>query len=226
MASSFNRAEPAVERGRLIPSEFVAPVGDHVYVLGALQPGWRSRFNPGEYSEITQTASPDPGSRIVRLSCRLRGPARMPLLSALEPFVLSPGQTLVFSVAGAAAVAVTIDAADFANVAAARAAELAAVINRDLAGASARLEGDGSFSIVSDAEGRRSGVASLGGTGAPAVGFQALAWRASLRVNGVEAFSTLIAPGDLRDLSDFGAALPGFGAGPYPITFRLEVVAL
>lgn len=222
-ASAFFIGETGVETGRVDPSAFNAPEGSSVFILGTQTKGWKQTFVIGDELEVAQTDTPPGGSKVVRFKARLRGPDSMPLLSGLENFALADAQTLIFSVDGGANQTVTLATADFAAIGAARAFELAGVINRDLNGATARLSGDGSLTVLSDSIGRRSRVQIIGGTAAAAVAFDELVWIASAEIAGTEVFTTRILPGDERDLSDFGAATPGFGAGPYEIKFTLKV---
>lgn len=65
-----------------------------------------------------------------------------------EPFALSDGETLVLRVNGGEQLVATFNTADFVAIGAATAAEVAAVINADIAGVTASDDGSGKVQIV------------------------------------------------------------------------------
>jgi len=79
-----------------------------------------------------------------------------------QPYNLTNGWTLLVSVNGAGAQAATFNTGDFVAIGAATAAEVAAVIETDIAGVTADVQG-GKVVITSDARGTGSGVQITGG---------------------------------------------------------------
>jgi hypothetical protein len=88
------------------------------------------------------------------------------------PFALVDGQTLTLRFDGGAEQTVTLAAADFADIGAATADELAAVINAQIADGRATVEA-GILTLSSDTEGSSSQVEVTGGTANPTLGFAA-----------------------------------------------------
>jgi hypothetical protein len=88
------------------------------------------------------------------------------------PFALADGQALTLRFDGGAEQTVTLAAADFADIGAATADELAAVINAQIAGGKATVEA-GTLTLSSDTEGSSSQVEVTGGTANPTLGFAA-----------------------------------------------------
>jgi hypothetical protein len=87
-----------------------------------------------------------------------------------EPYALVNGQTLTVSIDGGAVQTITFNTAAFVDIGAATAAEVAAVINGQLVGGFADLDG-GDPRIKSDKRGTSSGVNVTGGTANAALGF-------------------------------------------------------
>ena len=87
-----------------------------------------------------------------------------------ELFTLADGQTLLVEVDEGAAQTVLFENADFGDITNATAAEVAAVITTDLAGAAA-IDASGKVRIESDTNGTGSSIRVVGGTAAPALGF-------------------------------------------------------
>lgn len=83
--------------------------------------------------------------------------------SAVGPFALANGQQLTLAIDGGSVQTVTFLTSQFANIAAATALEVAAVINASIVGASATVVG-GKVRITSDQLGTASGVNITGGT--------------------------------------------------------------
>ena len=89
-----------------------------------------------------------------------------------EPFALADGQTLTVRIDGGAVQTITFLASEFGAIGAATAAEVAAVINAKIAGASATVTGAGArVTITSDRRGTSSSVEVTGGTANGALGF-------------------------------------------------------
>ncbi len=86
------------------------------------------------------------------------------------PFALTDGQTLTLRFDGGAEQTVTLAAADFVDIGAATADELAAAINAQIAGGKATVE-TGILNLSSDIEGSSSQVEVTGGTANPTLGF-------------------------------------------------------
>ena len=87
-----------------------------------------------------------------------------------ETYVLVDGQTLTVAVDGGGAATATFETADFSNIALATAAEVAAVITTDIAGATA-ADVSGSVVITSDTTGASSNLTVTGGTANALLGF-------------------------------------------------------
>lgn len=87
-----------------------------------------------------------------------------------ETYALSDGETLTVKVDGGAVQTATFNTGDFAAIGAALAAEVAAVIVTDIAGASA-IDAGGSVRIESDLDGSGSSIEVTGGTANGALGF-------------------------------------------------------
>lgn len=87
-----------------------------------------------------------------------------------ETFALSDGQTLTVSVDGGGDQTATFNTGDFGDIANATAAEVAAVIDADLTGASAAASA-GAVVITSDLTGETSSLQVTGGTANAALGF-------------------------------------------------------
>ena len=87
-----------------------------------------------------------------------------------ETYTLVDGQTLTVAVDGGGAQTATFNTADFADIANATAAEVAAVITTDITGATAS-DSSGSVLIVSDTTGETSTIQVTGGTANTALGF-------------------------------------------------------
>ena len=89
-----------------------------------------------------------------------------------EPYILADGQTLTVSIDGGSVQTITFLAAEFSNIAAATAEEVAAVINAKITGAKATVTSGGTkVTITSDRRGTSSGVNVTGGTANAALGF-------------------------------------------------------
>jgi phage tail sheath protein FI len=86
-----------------------------------------------------------------------------------ETFVLSDGMTLIFTVDGGSAQTVTFNTAEFTAIAAATAAEVAAVINAEATGMQASVSA-GAVRITSDTKGTGSNITVTGGTSATVLG--------------------------------------------------------
>lgn len=221
----FFTDRPGVDQGRLENPSGWDPVPEesHVLCLGSNTPGQVRRFVIGDYLEISQ--NDDPGAaHIVRFLARIRGPERMPALSGLENFALVNGQTLQLRIDYGSLQTITFVTAQFAAIGAARAHEVRDAINSALIGATAELTGTGEVAIWSEKRGRRSRVEVVGGTANAALGFQELAWQASIRLDGTFMAQAEIWPGETRDLTDWAGNLATFG-NPVDITFRLETIA-
>lgn len=87
-----------------------------------------------------------------------------------EPFALADGQTLTFGVDGGPVQTVTFNTAEFSNIAAATAAEVAAVINAEATGIQADVSA-GSPRITTDVQGTDASLDTFGGTAAATLGF-------------------------------------------------------
>lgn len=87
-----------------------------------------------------------------------------------ETYTLSDGQSLTISVDGGTGQSVSFNTGDFADIANATAAEIAAEITADTTGLSATDEG-GFVRIVSDTDGPGSSIQITGGTAAEELGF-------------------------------------------------------
>lgn len=212
--------------GRVVPTDFEAPEGSAVLVLGSVDAGRIIRLDPtGNLALISQTSIPVPaGTNFVSLKGKIRGPERMPILSDVENFALADGDTLVLKVDGGPNQTVTFDTADFAAIATARAVEVGGVLNRDIAGAKARLTGDGALTLLSNTKGRRSNVEIVGGTAAAALGFAAYTWRAYILHDSNEVIASIeIRVGETRDLSDLGGSIATFADPLSSIDFALRV---
>lgn len=103
-----------------------------------------------------------------------------------EPFALVNNQTLLVAVNGAAAQTITFLTAEFSNIAAATAAEVAAVINAKITGAQATVAA-GAVVITSDRKGTSSSVEVTGGTAAAAFAFPGGAGSGTGNVANIEA---------------------------------------
>ena len=101
---------------------------------------------------------------------RATQPAEM--TGAAETYVLVDGQTLLVEVDGGSEQTATFNTADFSNIAAATADEVAVVIDTDLTDASAFDDG-GSPTIRSDTRGLGSSLKVTGGTANAVLGFTA-----------------------------------------------------
>lgn len=95
-----------------------------------------------------------------------------------ETYALVDGQTLTVSVDGGADQTATFNTADFADIANATAAEVAAVLSTDLTGATA-ADASGSVAITSASTGASASLRVTGGTANTALGFP------TTQVNGV-----------------------------------------
>ena len=93
--------------------------------------------------------------------------------SLVGPFALADGQTLTVRFDGEPEQLVTFEAADFVAIASATADEVAAVINAELEGGKATVEG-GAVRIASDTAGTSSRVEVTGGSANTALGFPAI----------------------------------------------------
>lgn len=109
---------------------------------------------------------------------------------ATETFALSDGQTLTVEVDGGGVQTITFNTAEFADIANATAAEVAAVINSEIVGASAGTSA-GAVVLTSDRLGTGSGINVTGGT-----------------ANGILTFTTglVSGTGDVSDMSAVTAA--------------------
>jgi hypothetical protein len=135
-----------------------------------VQAGMRGRPDPGEWgnSLTVQIADHPRGTSII--------PAQVIGAARSEPFVLTDGQQIQFTVtvsSVASTETVTFHTADFANIAAAAAVEVVAAIGRQttLVQASATL--DGRVALAAARAGQNAGLARLvvAGSGAAALGF-------------------------------------------------------
>jgi len=144
-----------------------------------------------------------------------------------ETYTLSDGQTLTVSVDGAAADTATFNTGDFVDISNATAAEVAAVINTDVADCAADVTSDGKVRITSDTW-PASATASIevtGGTANPALGFltptlilsKALTAGHSSGVD-IDAISVAYAGTDLEEgnlRNGSGVVVPNMFPGPY-----------
>src|SRR5438094_574464 len=92
------------------------------------------------------------------------------LATVSEPFALTSGQVLAVAVNGAPPVSVTLNSIDFANIAAATAAEVAATINRQVSTMRAGVSTDRKVLLASGTPGPSSRLA-VSGTAATPLGF-------------------------------------------------------
>lgn len=117
----------------------------------------------------------------------------------LAPYALSDGDSLQVQVDGQAAQTIVFNAADFFNIASAGAAEVAAVIDRDLNTGSSFVVTD-SVAIQSERTDGASKVQVLGGTANVALGFSATAIRNAVFKMG-HTSGTITGTGPVADLS-------------------------
>lgn len=217
---------PGEEQGRVEnPSGFEQPEGDFAMVAGTDTAGWTGRFAIGDRFDIFQEDAIDVG-KILRFTGRFRGPSRMPAISVDEPlagYALADGQTLIVSIDGGANQVITFSTGQFSAIDKARANEVRDAINAALTGATAFLTGEG-VGILSATEGRRSRVEVVGGTAA-ALGFQELAWRLQLLLDGTVVTERDLAPGEEDDLRDMAGNLTA-QTDPVEVRFRVELVAV
>jgi phage tail sheath protein FI len=88
------------------------------------------------------------------------------------PFALADGQTLLVRIDGGSVQTIAFLASEFADIAAANAAEVAAVINAKISGGKAIVTGGGTrVTVASDRRGTASGVEITGGTANAVLGF-------------------------------------------------------
>jgi phage tail sheath protein FI len=88
------------------------------------------------------------------------------------PFALADGQTLLVRLDGGSVQTIAFLASEFADIAAATAAEVAAIINAKISGGRATVTGGGArVTVASDRRGTSSGVEITGGTANAALGF-------------------------------------------------------
>lgn len=222
--SAFQTKRAGEDQFRVAPSGFVPPDGDHALVLGSDTAGYARRFAVGDKLDVFQANTPAAADKVVRFLSRVRGPSHVPALSGGEPFGLANGQTLILALNYGANQVVTFNTGDFVSIAAATAAEVAAVINDQITGGVAGITGDGQVAIYSARRGRRSRVQVVGGTANGALVFRELAWFARFLVGGAVLHEVELWPGLTRDLSDWVGNLAGYSA-PVDVRFRLEVVA-
>lgn len=210
---------PGIEHGRIEPTLFAPPDGDHIAMLGVETPNWSDReFAVGDKVELLQSDSKG-GADVVRFSNRVRAPSAMPALSSDEPFALADGQTLQVAIDGGAIQTVTFATVDFASIGAARATEVAAAISSALTGATAAQTGRGRVTIRSDSTGRHSSVVVAGGT-ATALGFVELAWHVQFLINDVVVAQKRMLTGETRVFTDWTANLAAY-SDPVEVKFRL-----
>lgn len=222
--SYFLSEVPGVNQARVAEDleGWIAPDGDAVFVLGDMKPGFTRRFVPGDSLAVSQTLSgPVAAEKLVRFRARIRGPRSAPpmVTALLEPYTLANGQTITLEIDEGAPQVITFQTADFVDIANARAREVRDVINAQLAGARAGLNGVGGVEIRSLKQGRRARVFLQTGT-AP-LGLQEWAWFASIRIDGTEHGRVEIRPGETRDLSDVAASLSS--GGTPEVSFVLEL---
>jgi len=222
--SSFLTARPGEQQFRVKdPAEFVVPQGDYAAVLGAATPGWFRRFNVGDKVELYQSGTPvADGQKMIRFQGRIRGPSRMPAVTAAEPFALVDGNTVTVAIDEGSDQVVTFHAADFAAIGAARASEVRDAFNAQLTGATAKVTGN-EVAVWSDKTGRRSRVEVA--TPLAALGLVEWAWVAKILVDGIEVVRLELEPGEAFDLTDMGANLADGGADPTTVRFVLELEA-
>jgi hypothetical protein len=91
--------------------------------------------------------------------------------SKQEPFALADGDTLELSVDGGLPQVVAFAAADFANIAAARAAEVAAKLNASIGGAAADVDGGGVRILSASTAPETTAIEVTGGTAREKLGF-------------------------------------------------------
>ncbi len=78
MASPFERAAYFGQQGRIIPAGWSAPEGDYVFCLGVDAPGRFEELDIGDYVEVSQTATFQAGTKLLRMRVKIRGPAVVP----------------------------------------------------------------------------------------------------------------------------------------------------
>lgn len=210
--SIFFSERAGVHTGR-VESEVVDPEdGDHLLSLGSERENDFALRDVGDEISALQNAARGT-STLVSVLMETRGPARVPLATKEEPFVLADGQTLVISVGGTEHT-LTLDAADFDAIGAATGGELANVIERDVPGVVAIRAKDGHVLVLPVAGGRLGELFFAGGTAAAAVEFMELAWLLEMLVDGTLAASRHVRPGRDRRLSDVSLPLASAVASP------------
>ncbi len=218
----FITKRPGNEQGRVGSStEFEPTEGDFAVCLGGVKPGASGRFNPADKIELFQDDTYTPG-KVLRFRSRMRGPSKMPAASVAGPFALVDGQTLQLSIDEGATQIITFNTGDFVAIGAALSAEVVAVINAQVTGATAILAEE-DVAIFSDDSGRKTGVRPVGGTAQGALKIAELAWFARFKVDGVTLVSREIVVGETRDFSDIAANLAD-AADPAEMRFSLELV--
>jgi phage tail sheath protein FI len=120
-------------------------------------------FSDGNFFSLSVNGAPEVGAT-------LSASAASFMSSMTEPFALSDGMTLSVAIDAREPQLVTFPADHFADISAATAAEVAAVINSQLIGASAHSD-TGQVVIKSDVMGMSSRVQVMGGTAAPVLSF-------------------------------------------------------
>lgn len=214
-----------VEHGRIAPTRVSPPEGDWVLSLGAESPGRTSLFQWGDPPAMWELVAEKELSTALTIRWEVIGPRRMPVISDPGPFVLADGGTLLLR-ADRLDHTIVWDAADFAVVGAATAAEVAAVLNRDLP---TNWEVSSTYGGVVRMEyaqyGRQSEIRVIGGTTAAAFGWRYPAWRIFLRMDDIDYFTRLVRPGDAVSLTDAFAALEDVPASSeYRVGIVLDVV--
>lgn len=215
-----------MEQGRVDnPSGFAPPEGTAALVLGSDRAGFFRNFKVGDKIEVFQSDAPGAAEKIVKIATRVRGPAKMPALTSLsETFGLTDLQTLTLKIDEGSQQQIIFNTADFVDIANATAPEVAAAINAQIIGGTAQINGEGKVFIHSDKPGRFGRIEIIGGTGNPNLGFEELAWLATIELAGNPIASVELWPGRTFDFSEFSANLAAHGS-PVEIRFVLEVIA-
>ena len=126
--------------------------------------GMLGRQDPGAWGNALRVTVADHPRGTTPIPAQIVG-------TTAEPFALVAGQTFVVSVNGAAAVTVTFSAADFVNIATAAAAEVAAVIRREVPTLRAGVTPAQQLAIASANPGPASRVVVTAGPAATTLGF-------------------------------------------------------
>lgn len=227
--SPFITNVPGVEQGRIAPVEFDVPEGDYLFCMGSDVSGRTGWFKLGDKFEISQSDTFASDEKLISFRGKWRGPLlRMPAVSSIvDPatgYSLSDGETLILSIDGGSNQTITFSSGQFSNISQATPTEVAAAINPQLEGATARSTGFGSVEIISNSSGKKTRVEVVGGT-ATNLGMIELAWKLSILVNSDELVSRILRPGEDQDLNDIGLNLAEY-SGTIELKFSLEVVEI